>query len=210
MKSALGTQLRQLRLNSGLSFRALEMRTKISVQHLRNLEKERFDNLPAPVFVCGFLQKWAQATNGNAEELQRIYNEHVCSFSSKNPLYSTPLKVFHLPSLRFVFMSACIVGVIGLFSYISYQQFIVVREPLVQVTNPTDGDSVSLTKRIHLEGTTQSVEHLVINGNTVVLQSDGTFFHQYDLKKGFNEILFVATNEQGRSVKIIRNILYGG
>ena len=209
MKGSLGKKLRQLRLSAGFSFDSLELKTKISAQHLRNLEKEKFDRLPAPVFVRGFLKKWAQATNGDARELQHIYNQSARSFSSKYILEPVSYRVFRFPPARYIFIVLCIASAIALFSYIYYNQFIAVRNPQVQITYPIDVDSVSLTQSVRLEGNTQSVERLIINDTPVALNQNGTFLYHYALQKGLNTILFIATNRDGEQVKIIRNILYG-
>lgn len=209
MKKSLGKKLRQLRLNAGLSFEELELTTKISSYHLRNLEEEKYDKLPAPVFVRGFLQKWAHATKGNEQELYGMYNKSARPSLPKNVLGVVSLKVLRVPSFRYVFVVLCVVGAVVLFSYIYYNQFIAVRNPQVQITHPLDVDSVSLTQQVRLQGTTQSVENLTINGVRVALGNNGTFLYQYNLEQGLNTISFIATNQDGERVKIIRNILYG-
>ena len=48
-------------LRQDLDFPELEERTKIRPKYLRALEDERFDILPAPTYVRGFLRSYAEA-----------------------------------------------------------------------------------------------------------------------------------------------------
>lgn len=63
----IGSSLREARLRQGLDFPELEERTKIRPKYLRALEDERFDVLPAPTYVRGFLRSYAQALGLDAE-----------------------------------------------------------------------------------------------------------------------------------------------
>ena len=57
----IGSSLRDARTRQGLDFPELEERTKIRPKYLRALEDERFDVLPAPTYVRGFLRSYAEA-----------------------------------------------------------------------------------------------------------------------------------------------------
>ena len=57
----IGSSLREARTRQGLDFPELEERTKIRPKYLRALEDERFDLLPAPTYVRGFLRSYAEA-----------------------------------------------------------------------------------------------------------------------------------------------------
>jgi len=57
----IGTTLRDARTRQSLDFPELEELTKIRPKYLRALEDERFDILPAPTYVRGFLRSYADA-----------------------------------------------------------------------------------------------------------------------------------------------------
>jgi hypothetical protein len=57
----IGSSLRDARTRQELDFPELEERTKIRPKYLRALEDERFDILPAPTYVRGFLRSYAEA-----------------------------------------------------------------------------------------------------------------------------------------------------
>jgi cytoskeleton protein RodZ len=57
---AIGSSLREARLRQGLGFPEIEQATKIRVKHLKALEDEQFDVLPAQTYVKGFLRTYAE------------------------------------------------------------------------------------------------------------------------------------------------------
>jgi curved DNA-binding protein CbpA len=55
-----GADLRRIREARGLSLRHIATVTKIGVRFLEYLEEDRFDFLPAPVYLRGFLHEYAR------------------------------------------------------------------------------------------------------------------------------------------------------
>lgn len=55
-----GDLLRRIRIARGLSIEEVEERTKIARSHLRDLEAEKWQNLPASLYVRGFLTNFAR------------------------------------------------------------------------------------------------------------------------------------------------------
>ncbi len=70
----IGSSLREARLRQELDFPALEERTKIRPKYLRALEDERFDILPAPTYVKGFLRSYAEALGLDGQPFVDEYN----------------------------------------------------------------------------------------------------------------------------------------
>ncbi len=69
--------MRQAREARGLSIQAVSGTTKIREHILIALETDSFDELPAPVFVRGFLRTLARYLKLNADELMALYAEAV-------------------------------------------------------------------------------------------------------------------------------------
>jgi cytoskeleton protein RodZ len=70
----IGSSLREARLRQELDFPELEERTKIRPKYLRALEDERFDILPAPTYVKGFLRSYAEALGMDGQPFVDEYN----------------------------------------------------------------------------------------------------------------------------------------
>ena len=75
----IGTTLRDARLRQGLDFPELEQTTKIRPKYLRALEDERFDVLPAPTYVKGFLRSYAEALGLDGQPFVDEYNSRFAT-----------------------------------------------------------------------------------------------------------------------------------
>lgn len=88
--------LRQAREAKGLSLQAVSSATKIREPILAALESEAYDDLPAPVFVRGFLRTLARCLNLDAEQLVALY----CEAMAPNPAEQPTTDVVALESAR--------------------------------------------------------------------------------------------------------------
>lgn len=73
-----GIYLRRLRERSGLSIRDVADRTKIGPFQLESIESERFDKLPAPVYLRGFVLEFARIVGANdPQAVAGVYLERL-------------------------------------------------------------------------------------------------------------------------------------
>ena len=70
-----GNLLKALREATGQSYQEIQEMTKISLSHLRSLEENRFDLLPQPVYVRGFLQCYLQSLG--IKETRKIIRHYI-------------------------------------------------------------------------------------------------------------------------------------
>lgn len=82
----IGSSLREARLRQSLDFPELEERTKIRPKYLRALEDERFDILPAPTYVRGFLRSYAEALGLDGQPFVDEYNSRFTVGEDDAPL----------------------------------------------------------------------------------------------------------------------------
>ena len=82
----IGASLREARLRQDLDFPELEERTKIRPKYLRALEDERFDILPAPTYVRGFLRSYAEALGLDGQPFVDEYNSRFAIGEDDAPL----------------------------------------------------------------------------------------------------------------------------
>ncbi len=82
----IGSSLREARLRQELDFPELEERTKIRPKYLRALEDERFDLLPAPTYVRGFLRSYAEALGLDGQPFVDEYNSRFTIGEEDAPL----------------------------------------------------------------------------------------------------------------------------
>lgn len=64
-QEAPGLYLKQMREMRGMSLRDVAERTKVGSFHLECIEQERFDRLPAPVYLRGFIKEFARTVGAD-------------------------------------------------------------------------------------------------------------------------------------------------
>jgi hypothetical protein len=89
----IGSSLREARLRQGLDFPELEERTKIRPKYLRALEDERFDILPAPTYIRGFLRSYADALGLDGQPFVDEYNTRFAVSEEDAPVRSRRVPV---------------------------------------------------------------------------------------------------------------------
>ncbi len=72
-----GTRLREARAQRGLSLEDVAMATKVPKASLANLEAGRYDLLPAPVFIRGFIRSYARAVGLDPNPVVRAYENRT-------------------------------------------------------------------------------------------------------------------------------------
>src|SRR3954471_5597177 len=89
----IGEVLQSTRSRLGLDILAVERETKIRAKYLRALENERWDVLPGPTYVKGFLRTYARYLGLDADALVDEYRRSIeRSPAAEQPyLFSEPL-----------------------------------------------------------------------------------------------------------------------
>jgi flagellar biosynthesis protein FlhG len=72
-----GPALRRTRLARGLELDQIHRTTKVNPVHLRNIEEERFELLPAAVYVRGFVTAYARCLGLDAGRVANDYLERL-------------------------------------------------------------------------------------------------------------------------------------
>ena len=72
--ASVGTFLRELRTRRGVSLEEIARKTRVAPRYLEALEADAYDQLPAPVFVRGFIRAYCQALGESPEEALTCYD----------------------------------------------------------------------------------------------------------------------------------------
>ncbi|MFP6640073.1 MAG: helix-turn-helix domain-containing protein [Myxococcota bacterium] len=72
-----GSRLRRVRLRAGIELDQIAEITKVSMTNLRNIEDENFEDLPASVYVRGFLVAYAQTIGIDPDRVAQDYMVRV-------------------------------------------------------------------------------------------------------------------------------------
>jgi predicted transcriptional regulator len=78
-----GDLLRQVRMARGLSMAQLAERTRIGARHLENVESDKYDALPATVYLRGILMNLARELGLDGLRVSKSYLAFVDAHRSK-------------------------------------------------------------------------------------------------------------------------------
>lgn len=99
-RETLGKFLKREREKKNLSLKDLAAGTRVKERLLKAIEDDRYELLPSPIYIKGFLSAFAKALDLDPKEILLRY-EHECSFKresmvvpSKNQFREGPLKRF--------------------------------------------------------------------------------------------------------------------
>jgi len=114
----LGEHLKRTREEQGIALEDIESVTKIGLAYLRNIEADRFDLLPAPIFTLGFLKQYAQCVGLDPQDVVLRYRLEV----RKEGVPSTEGAVGNSWSLRrraFWILLALVLGLVALWIFLA-------------------------------------------------------------------------------------------
>src|SRR5262245_31672095 len=81
----LGRCLQGMRERKGMTLEEISQVTRIGKGHLAALEAEEFSELPAPVFIKGFLRSYCEVLHESPEEAIRLYGEASAESRPRRP-----------------------------------------------------------------------------------------------------------------------------
>jgi transcriptional regulator with XRE-family HTH domain len=205
----LGEQLKHLREGAGLSLEDLANITKIQLKYLNFLEKEEYDKLPAPVYIRGFIQKWAQTCGADPEPLlMHFYRENKLFVNRPNNTKITrPTSPRAIITTKHIIGFLLIISSSALIGYFYYYQRELASVPEIEIFSPTEVNIVTEDSNILLKGRAVNAKELFVNDNIAVLSVDGSFRYEYGLQTGVNSIIIRAISKDGKHVETIRKIL---
>ncbi len=79
----IGQKLKSARDGSGLSLSQIQEKTKIPFSHLSAIDSGNFDDLPEPVYVSGFIKRYAECVGLDGQELADEYRTEIEGPSTK-------------------------------------------------------------------------------------------------------------------------------
>jgi transcriptional regulator with XRE-family HTH domain len=206
---SLGERLKQLRQEANLSLEDLSERTKIQAKYLGYLENEEFDKLPSPVYVKGFVRKWADECGADWEDLLlQLHRENKILFSGRDNSKLKPVGISSFVIIPrhivFVLVVALIIP-LGIYLFINHLNSF--EDPQIEVLAPLELSSVSDQGAIIIVGRVQNMDSVKINGEAAHLDEEGVFEYSFGLQEGLNTITIEGIGDSGERVEAVRKVL---
>lgn len=212
----LGEYLLEVRTSLGFSIAEVSEKTSIKAQYLQSLEAGKFNNLPADVYIYGFLKKLAQLYALEQETLISQYKKEkgisVSQAKSTEERVHSQARKWLLGIVitpRSVSISGGALFIAATLGYIIFQVISINKTPDLVIYEPQDRQVVS-SSAIQVRGKTDPGTKLFINDQSVFVTSTGEFEAQVGLSNGPKDLNFVAQNKFDKSstktITIIGNV----
>lgn len=202
----LGEKLRALRKRQHLTLEKAENETKVRAKYLDALERGAYGELPADVYVLGFLAKYAEFLGASKNDLTSLYHsERGTSGAPSNIAPEIRLKekkAYLTPKIVVLFL--VFLGAVGFVGYIFYAIEHFTAPPNLEIQSPS-AETVIHQDRVEVVGKTDEGASLKINDQVVFLDDKGNFKETVKLQTGLNNIEVRATNRvKKETVKVIK------
>lgn len=197
-----------MREDAELSIEELSKSTKIQEKYLLRLENNDFEKLPSPVYIRGFIKKWAGACNENADEIILQFERENQDLLEKGAETDTKIsQPSFIITSKHIILTVVLLSGIALAVFFYFNQKLVSEIPQVEVLNPVDFSSVTEEDSVFIQGEVQNAEKIFIDGQEVEPQKGGNFEVRVPLSAGLNTITIKAISPAGKEVETARKIL---
>lgn len=198
----LGEKLRKLRTDKRIALNEVSRVTKIRVEYLQFLEEGNYNELPADVYVRGFLKSYGDFLGVSEQSLYRLFEKEKGIRKnlekSKNPKkVDTKIKTLNISAFIFtpkkIVLFFIFVIVAGVFFYLYREAGSLTDTPRLIILSPEANSQIE-GNSIFLEGKTDKDARVFVNEQPVIVSDEGKFRENISLQSGINVIHVKAIN----------------
>jgi cytoskeleton protein RodZ len=207
---SLSEQLKEVRRTGKLTFEQIAIETKIPKKYLRALEEGKYEELPAEVYVRGFLENYASYLGFPQDEVLTQYRRERGVSGRKAPSLDLPKRSVEQPKLtitpRTLGLTTAAVLLLTVVGYLITQITGFASPPKLEITGPVADARVS-SERVKVAGKTESDAQVFINNQPIPTDTDGSFSEVVTLPSGTNSLRVVARDQNGRERVEVRSVV---
>lgn len=207
-------RLKETRIKRGVSLKEAAECIGVSVKYLERIEAGDYKNLPADVYVCGFLKKYAEFLELPIQEIADFYQTEKRIFYNIHGGNDVEKKYFNGGFFGKIYITpkvisffAIAIAVIFIISYFVYQIGFLVSMPKLILENPVQ-DMEIFEQNFNVVGRTDYDSFVKINGQNIFIDENGYFNKEINLSDGVNVLEIKAVNRLGKETNIIRRVVY--
>lgn len=197
-----GTMLAEARRAKGLTLLEVEKRTKIRSKFIDAIEHDQYDVLPSLIYAKGFVKNYSEFLGLDSNTVMAFFRRQT-EFVSRASILphrddaNINISPFRLTPGKFIlFLVAACIGLF--FLYFGLQVRRINLPPALTIVEPKP-DSLATSVKIDVAGKTDTDATLSVNGISVLVKSDGSFFDQINLTAGINSITVASTSRFGKT-----------
>ena len=200
----IGELLKDAREAKGYSQIRLENITRIKINFIDAIEKERWSLLPTFPTVLGFVKNISAALDISEKTATSILKrDYPPKKLNINPKPDLKTKFSWSPKLTFI-VAICIV-VLLFFGYLTFQYIQFISPPVLNVDSPKQNQLIN-GNGVLVFGSTDIDSKITVNNQPVLVDENGKFSTNIDITPTTKEVDVVATSRSGKMMEVKRNI----
>lgn len=204
----LGKRFQLARKRQNITLEQASTDLKIRPEFLQALEKGAYSNLPSAAYTQGFVGNYAHylglPKNESIAMFRREFDEKkVYSVLPQSMTRNAEFKVKRLRLQQTGLLILAVFLIIG--GYLLYQYRYAFLSPPLEVITPKENEIIK-SNTIQISGKSDPNATVMVNTNTVSVDSQGNFSKQIDLFSGKTIIQISATNRFGKKSIIQRTV----
>ncbi|MBI3589302.1 MAG: helix-turn-helix domain-containing protein [Candidatus Liptonbacteria bacterium] len=190
----------------GLTLKKLSELTGIILKHLENLNSGNLSDLPPSPYLHGYLIKIAEVLEFDAEEWWPVLKseEEVSSSGAEDALPKNRFaKKPHTKKISLALIGLVVLLLFGL------RLPKIIGLPEIAVTYPSGDATLTVSaEEITVQGSLKGGDKVMLNGEAIPLNADGSWQKSILLAPGLNTIEITAKKFLGRETKVTRQVIY--
>ena len=167
--------------------------------------------MPAGVYRKNFLREYAIYLGLDDNNLIKIFSQETGSSQSakKQEIFSKQIiKGRDLLIISKIVRSFLIIVVVcACFIYLGFCLKEIIAPPELDIIEPKD-NLITSQSFINIIGVTEPEAQVIINGELILINDNGSFTKKIDLKNGINTIIITAKKKYGREEVVKKQVLF--
>jgi cytoskeletal protein RodZ len=200
----LGDYLGKIRKQLNFDIKAVSTLAQIKPEYIQKLEQGKYSDLPAEVYIRGFLKNLASVYHIEEQILIDQYEKERGFEPVAKPVKPESRK-FSLTPKTIILVTSLVLAVVFL-GYVIWQVRSVLTPPYLEITDPVSDITVSGSSFV-ITGKVEVGAEVMINNQAISnIDKNGQFSESLFLSSGLNIVEIVAKNKFGKTSKITRQI----
>jgi cytoskeletal protein RodZ len=211
--TTLGEKLRALRHDRTYNIEQVATATHLHPSIIEALESNDYCQLPQGIYSRQFLRTYIRFLGGDEQYFLECFEAERGSCDFVDPMLVPRQKVRRARFivtpriLKFLSLSAAMALVLV---YLGFQVHAIITPPTIEIISPTDGLSTD-SAIVSVRGRVFEESQVSVNGESILLNKDGTFMAEVDLRRGLNLITVEAKKRYSNtSTEYLRVVLDEG
>jgi cytoskeletal protein RodZ len=197
-----GSILKSTRLAKGYTLEAVEQATKVRVKFLEAIENDDFQILPSASYAKGFVKNYSEFLGLDSANVLAFFRRQTREIPKTSLLPAGLPQPLNRPLFALTpgrFLTLLLISLLVMFLLYFGLQYRRLRQPPILILETPQPLAVTGEKRIDVSGKTDPDATLTINGRSILVRSDGSFFDQLALEAGVNKVTIIATSRFGKT-----------